>query len=58
MNFINFRQWGLTFITYFDTSQNDLFSAELAMHVRYAHHLEHGGQMTGAFDILWVSWMC
>ena len=35
MNFINFGQWGLVFITYFDTSQNDLFSAELAMQVRY-----------------------
>ena len=34
MNFINFGQWGLVFITYFGTSQNDLFSAELAMQVR------------------------
>ena len=34
MNFVNFGQWGLVFITYFDSSQNDLFSAELAMQVR------------------------
>ena len=38
MNFINFGQWGLVLITYFGTSQNDLFSAELAMHVRYKEH--------------------
>ena len=31
MNFINFGHWGLVFITYFGTSQNDFFSAELAM---------------------------
>ena len=31
MNFINFGQWDLVFITYFGTSQNDLFFAELAM---------------------------
>ena len=35
MNFINFGQWGLVFITYFGTSQNDLFFAELAMQLRY-----------------------
>ena len=37
MNFINFGQWGLVFITYFGTSQNDLYSAELAMQIRYCH---------------------
>ena len=31
MNFINFGQWGLVFYTYFGTSQNYLFSAELAI---------------------------
>ena len=36
MNFINFGQWGLVFVTYFNTSQNDLFSAELTMQVRYS----------------------
>ena len=34
VNFVNFGQWGLVFITYGGTSQNDLFSAELAMQVR------------------------
>ena len=34
MNFIDFGQWGLVFITYFGTSQNDLFYAELAMQGR------------------------
>ena len=35
MHFINFREWGLVFTTYFGTSQNDLFFAELAMQVQY-----------------------
>ena len=41
MHFINIGQWGLVFIIYFGTSQNDLFSAELAMQVRYAQKSPH-----------------
>ena len=39
INFINFEQRGLVFSTYFGTSQNDLFSVELAMQVRYYYFL-------------------
>ena len=45
VNFINFGQWGLAFITYFGTSQTDLFFAELATQVRYPWFVQLGKKL-------------
>ena len=52
MNFSNFGQWGLVFIAYFGTSQNDLFSVELAMQVRYTYGC--GSQLHESFFCKYV----